>query len=101
MGENVHHLRNSDELLERAVYWAVSASWLRADDFEQAQADAQELRQLHQKVQAMEEVIKQMASLLDGHWLDGAAVAGNKERWKPFEDAWKRLGALGKEAPDA
>ena len=45
--------RNSKSLLERAAYWAATASWLEPHDFEQAQADANALLELSRKQDAV------------------------------------------------
>lgn len=57
---NFSQYRNSTNLLERAAYYAVQASWIEADDFTQAQEDANELLFLAKKIEMLEWIEKEI-----------------------------------------
>ena len=71
--ENIAHLRDSLELLKRAAYYAVQASWFNPDDHEQA---------THRAADNVADALVECAEWLESRpdYTDGDAATSSRAR---------------------
>ncbi len=67
---NIAHWQHSDNPLERASYWAVTAGWTDPNLFEQAQADSQLYQEMARQLRIIRASCREAGDDINVDWLD-------------------------------